>query len=217
MNERRRRLGYAFCSNFLLFADFNQISGFAGVILRSTKGEQPEATLVRLAKSGDSEAFASLYQVYLNAIYRYVYYRIDHVEDAQDLTEQVFLNAWEALPAYQDRGYPFSSWLYRIAHNMVVDYHRVKKESVIMDQTPPTGQVIDHGSLLKQIIQSQDTEALAQAISQLPHEQQQVIILRFIEGLNHGEVSRLLAKSEGACRMLQYRALAALNQLLSAM
>lgn len=183
--------------------------------MRSTKGEQPETTLVRLAKAGDTEAFASLYQVYLNAIYRYIYYRIDHVEDAQDLTEQVFLNAWEALPVYQDRGHPFSSWLYRIAQNMVVDYHHIKKESVIMGLTSPTKQVVNQGSLLKKIIQTQDTETLAQAISQLPDEQQQVIILRYIEGLNHGEVSQLLAKSEGACRMLQYRALATLNQLLN--
>jgi RNA polymerase sigma-70 factor (ECF subfamily) len=183
--------------------------------LRSTKGEQPEVSLVRRAKSGDREAFASLYQVYLNPIYRYIYYRIDHVEDAQDLTEQVFLNAWEALPAYQDRGYPFSSWLYRITHNMVVDYHRVKKESAMLNQASSTSPVADQGSILKQIIKSQDSEALAQAITKLPDDQQQVIVFRFIEGLNHGEVSRLLTKSKGACRMLQYRALAALNQLLS--
>jgi RNA polymerase sigma-70 factor, ECF subfamily len=183
--------------------------------LRYTKGEQPEANLVRRAQSGDNEAFASLYQVYLNAIYRYIYYRIDHEEDAQDLTEQVFLNAWEALPVYQDRGYPFSSWLYRIAHHMVVDYHRVKKESEMSDQVSLSSQVIDQGSVLKQIIQSQDAEALAEAIARLPEDQQQVIVLRFIEGLNHGEVSRLLAKSQGACRIFQYRALAALNQLLN--
>jgi RNA polymerase sigma-70 factor (ECF subfamily) len=182
--------------------------------LRSAKGEQPEANLVRRAKSGDTEAFTSLYQVYLNAVYRYIYYRVDHREDAQNLTEQVFLNAWETLPVYQDRGRPFSSWLYRIAQYMVVDYHRIKKENGILDQAPPTGQVIDKSSILRQIIHSQDADALAHAIAQLPDDRQQVIVLRFIEGLNHGEVSQLLAKSQGASRMLQYRALTALNQLL---
>lgn len=185
--------------------------------MRSKKGEQPETILIRRAKSGDTEAFTSLYQVYLNAIYRYVYYRIDQVEDSQNLTEQVFLNAWEALPAYQSRGHPFSSWLYRIAHHIVVDYNRKKKEGMLTEQTSLPIQARDQGSILRQITQTQDAETLAHAISQLSDEQQQDIILRFIEGLNHGEVARLLAKSEKACQVLQYRSMVALNELLNVM
>ncbi|MBN1537056.1 MAG: sigma-70 family RNA polymerase sigma factor [Anaerolineales bacterium] len=183
--------------------------------MHSKKGEQPETILIRRAKAGDRDAFNSLYQIYLNAIYRYIYFRIAHIKDAQDLTEQVFLNAWDALPAYQDRGHPFSSWLYRIAHLIVGNYHREKQKNQITDQASSINQARDQVSILKQIIKTQDTETLARAISQLPHDQQQVIVLRFIEGLNHGEVSQLMARSQSACRILQSRALTALNQLLN--
>lgn len=97
--------------------------------MRSKKGEQPEKMLVRRAKAGDAEAFASLYEIYINSIYRYVYYQIDHIEQAQDLTEQVFLTAWQTLPGYQDRGNPFSSWLYHIALTWLqnISAHKKKK------------------------------------------------------------------------------------------
>ncbi len=185
--------------------------------MRSQKGEQPEANLVRRAKSGDREAYASLYQVYLNAIYRYIYFRIDQVEDAQNLTEQVFINAWEALPVYQDRGQPFSSWLYTLARYKVLDYRRGKKGSQTENEVISAIQADNHNrtSVLKLIIQSQDTQSLAKAIARLPEDQQQVIILRFIEGLNQDEVSRLLMKNGAVCRKLQYRALSSLNQVMS--
>jgi len=186
-------------------------------MLRKKKGEQPEKILIKRAKTGDTQAFASLYQIYLNAIYRYIYYRIDHIQDSQDLTEKVFLTAWETLPAYQDRGNPFSSWLYHIAQFLVAEYYRMKKENAVIDQPSPTYQATNRSSLLRQIIETQDTETLAHAISQLPPEQQEILILRLIEGLNHGEVSQLLSKNPKTCRMIQYRALAALNTLFEVM
>lgn len=182
--------------------------------MRSKKGEQPEKMLVRRAKAGDAEAFASLYEIYINSIYRYVYYQIDHIEQAQDLTEQVFLTAWQTLPGYQDRGNPFSSWLYHIAHYMVTEHKRSQKEKTATDPSSQIHQVINKNSLLKQIIETQDTETLAHSISQLPHEQQEIIIFKLIEGLNLSEVSQLLSKDQKSCRILQYRALTALNDFL---
>jgi RNA polymerase sigma-70 factor (ECF subfamily) len=170
--------------------------------------------LVRRAKAGDIKAFTSLYEIYVNAIYRYIYYRIDHIEQAQNLTEQVFLTAWETLSGYQDRGNPFSSWLYWIAQNIVANHQRLKNENAIIDHPSPFQQVKHKNSLLRQIIETQDTETLAHAIAKLPHEQQEVIILKLIEGLNHGEVSQLLSKDQKSCRILQHRALLALNDLL---
>lgn len=174
-----------------------------------------EATLVEHAVAGDADAFGELYLLHLDAIYRYTYYRVGNANDAEDLTEQVFLNAWEALPHYKRRGIPFSSWLYRIAHNVVADYHRRQRPTVSMPSPEKADWENEQPTSLERVIEAEEASALATAIAQLPEEQQQVIVLRFIEGLKHAEVARIIGKSEGACRVIQYRTLAALNQLLS--
>jgi RNA polymerase sigma-70 factor (ECF subfamily) len=176
---------------------------------------QDEKALVSRAIDGDEEAFGKLYLLHLDAIYRYVYYRIGSMEDAEDLTEQIFLKAWEALPGYQQRGKPFTSWLYRIAHNIIVDFHRKRKNNEISvdkvyDESLDDGQP----GILQKIVEQEEAKLLANAISQLSDEQQQVIVLRFVEGLSHKEVARILGKNEGACRMIQYRALSVLQQIL---
>jgi RNA polymerase sigma-70 factor (ECF subfamily) len=170
-----------------------------------------EAVLVEHAVAGNADAFGRLYECYLDAIYRYVYFRTGDNHDAEDLTEQVFLKAWEALPGYKQCGKPFSSWLYRIAHNIVVDYHRRQTTAPLMleegysDQEP---------TALDRVIKAEEMAALAQAIAQLPEDQQQMIVLRFVEGLDHTTVARIMDKTEGACRVLQHRTLAALSDLL---
>jgi RNA polymerase sigma-70 factor (ECF subfamily) len=174
-----------------------------------------EAVLVERAISGDADAFGEIYTLHLDAIYRYVYFRVGDTNDAEDLTEQVFLKAWEALPGYNQRGNPFTSWLYRIAHNMVVDHHRRQKPMIPMPLLEKGNWECKQATALEQVIEVEEAAALAAAVAQLPEEQQQVIILRFVEGLNHTEVARIIEKSEGACRVIQHRALAALNQLLN--
>lgn len=178
-----------------------------------------ETNLVECAVAGDANAFGELYLLHMDAIYRYVYYRVGETSDAEDLTEQVFLKAWEALPGYKQRGNPFTSWLYRIAHNAVVDHHRRQKPTVTMsspEQVDWEGeQPTSLERVVEAVIKAEEATALAAAIAQLPEEQQQVIILRFVEGLRHAEVARVVGKSEGACRVIQHRALTALNQLLS--
>jgi len=175
-----------------------------------------EAILIKEAKIGNAEAFGRLYLMHLDAIYRYVYFRVADARDAEDLTEQVFLKAWQALPGYKQRGKPFTSWLYRIAHNTVVDHHRRRQSAPSL---PLSESVEWHTSkdpsALQQIIRAEEMQTLAWAISQLSEEQQQVIILRFIEDLSHAEVADIMDKSEGACRVIQHRALTALNQLLT--
>jgi RNA polymerase sigma-70 factor (ECF subfamily) len=177
-----------------------------------------ESALVERAVAGDADAFGALYSQHLNAIYRYVYFRVGNTRDAEDLTEQTFLKAWEALPDYNQRGNPFTSWLYRIAHNVVVDHHRRQKPIVSTSLvTTRVAQESKQPTALDQVIQAEEADALASAIAQLPDEYQQIIILRFVEGLRHTEVSLIMDKSEGACRVMQHRALAALNQLLTGM
>lgn len=174
-----------------------------------------DIALVERAINNDTEAFGELYMRHLDAIYRYIYFRVDDARDAEDLTEQVFLKAWEALPGYERQGYPFTSWLYRIAHNAVIDHYRRKKPTVSMSPLPELELNTSQPNTLDQVIEAEEASMLAEAITLLPEEQQQVIILRFIEGLRHAEIAEIMDKSKGACRTIQYRALNALSRLLT--
>jgi RNA polymerase sigma-70 factor, ECF subfamily len=171
---------------------------------------------VELAMAGDFDSFAALYSRHLETIYRYIYYRTGDSHDAEDLTEQVFLKAWEAMSRYKPVGSCFCSWLYRISHNIVVDHHRRKKrvsyEELEGDNLPPDGA---EWSLLDTMISAEESATLAAAIVRLPEDQQQVLLLRFIEGLGHAEIAQILNKSEVACRGIQYRALTALHRILT--
>jgi RNA polymerase sigma-70 factor, ECF subfamily len=175
-----------------------------------------EVKLVERATAGDHESFARLYTDYLDAIYRYIYYRTGDAQDAEDLTEQVFIKAWKALPNYRQVGELFGNWLYRIAHNIIVDYHRRRKtissETIEQDAVLPDPA---QENALDTIISAEESALLARSIARLPDEYQQIIILRFIEGLGHAEIATILDKSEVACRGLQHRALISLNRLLS--
>ncbi|HVN55104.1 MAG TPA: RNA polymerase sigma factor [Anaerolineaceae bacterium] len=174
-----------------------------------------EARIVERAIAGDFDSFAVLYSCHLEAIYRYIFFRTGEPQDAEDLTEQVFLKAWEALPHYRPVGRNFINWLYRIAHNHVVDFHRrrnlVAMETLRDDIDKPDPVQED---ALESIIQVEERERLAYAIQKLPDEHQQVILLRFIEGLAHADVARILEKSEAACRVIQHQALASLSKQL---
>ena len=177
--------------------------------------QQDEIALISSAIEGNVDAFGQLYMLHIDAIYRYIYFRVGEASEAEDLTEQVFLNAWEALPGYKHLGNPFTSWLYRIAHNIVVDHYRLNKtraNSINQYQQEYEDQF--EKSALQQVIDNEDITNLARAISRLNDDQQQVIILRFIEGYSHKEVAKVLDKNEGACRMIQYRALVNLQQML---
>jgi RNA polymerase sigma factor (sigma-70 family) len=173
-----------------------------------------EPILVEKAIMGDADAFGKLYQHYLPALYRYIYQRIGNINDAEDLTEQVFLKAWEALPGYRQRGYPFSAWLYRIGHNAVVDYHRRHRSTIPLAQLPVESRRDHQCSLPEQIIAAEEIEELSSAFAQLPEEQQQVISLRFYDELDHEDIGRAINKSAGASRMIQLRAVKSLGRLL---
>ena len=173
-----------------------------------------EQALVRQAVRGDGEAFGVLYERYLDAIYRYLYFRVGDEVQAEDLTEVVFLRAWEALPRYKPGKHPFKSWLYRIAHNLHVDTQRKRAPLPIsdldMDRKP------DREPLPEEVVsQRQEMAALAAAIQELDDVEQQVVLLRFVDGLSHREVGRVIGKSEQASRVIQHRALNALHALMS--
>jgi RNA polymerase sigma-70 factor (ECF subfamily) len=172
-----------------------------------------ENQLVRRAVGGDAEAFGDLYVHYLDDIYKYIFYRVGDEKRAEDLTERVFIRAWEAIEGYEPRGYPLSSWLYRIAHNAVVDYYRADKGEKPLDAVAFT-LADDSLGPEETLIKKREVSNLLEAIAQLSEEKQRLIALRFVEGLSHAHVAQILGKSEGACRVIQHRALAALSEIL---
>lgn len=175
-----------------------------------------EKVLIERAIRGDANAFGELYSQHLDAIYRYIFFRTGDQQEAEDLTENVFLKAWEALPGYKDYGNPFSSWLYRIAHNVVVDHHRrIKPVLGNSDIDLLESHQDTKADTLGLVLEAEQVEELGKAIIQLTLEQQQVIILRFIEGLSHAEISAIIGKNEGTCRMIQHRGLSTLQKLLN--
>ncbi len=167
-------------------------------------------SLVKRAASGDSEAFGELYSVYFDRIYRYVVYQLRDKMTAEDVTEESFIKAWKAIDTCKGKEKTFSSWLYRIAHNQVIDNLR-KQRKHLSTEVEDLAEVGGYEPNEQERLEQQEMLA---AISDLPPNQKQVIILRFIEGLANQEVARIMGKRQGAVRMLQTRALASLRQIL---
>jgi RNA polymerase sigma-70 factor (ECF subfamily) len=173
-----------------------------------------EAELAERASSHDQAAFAELYNAYVDKIYKYIYYKVGNAADAEDLCEHVFLKAWEAIGRYKWCGYPFSSWLYKLAHNLVVDHYRTKREPVPLDAIVATAEELE--DVESALYTAAEAAELRTAMSQLTTEQEQVLSLKFIEGYKNAEIAEMMNKKEGAIRALQYRALRSLQGILEA-
>jgi len=174
-------------------------------------GVQDEVrTLVEKAAAGNVEAFGELYGIYLDRIYRYVFYHVHNKETAEDLTEEVFMKAWRKIGTYRWEGHPFSAWLYRIAHNHVVDYFRTSRRTAPLDVDIPS----DGDRPEEELEQQQMRQMLSRALSSLPPQQKQIIILKFIEGCSNRVIEQVMGKSQGAIRVMQMRALSALRRRL---
>lgn len=175
----------------------------------SEKKEEIDA-LVKLAQDGDQDAFAKLYDIFVDPIYRYIFYRVKS-DDAEDLVETVFLKVWEHLKQYNNqKNASFSAWVFRIAHNLIVDYYRASKSGP-EELTP---QIADESRQHNPVQNTQNVlnkEVLKVAIAKLKKQHQDLVIYKFINELDNKEISELLGKSEGALRILQFRALKALK------
>jgi RNA polymerase sigma-70 factor (ECF subfamily) len=161
----------------------------------------------------DQAAFAELYERYVEQVYRYTYYRTANRADAEDLTEQVFLQAWAAIDRFRWQGKPFLAWLYAVAHNAVVDWRRRAAPSDSLDAGELPMDIASQ-TAAREMTQWMDAELLARAISRLTPEQRQVITLKFVDGFDTAEVARLMDKREGTIRALQLRALQSLRRVL---
>ena len=176
---------------------------------------QEEESLVRRAKEGDKQAFSQLYEAHFDRIYRYVALKTGDRIEAEDMTQQVFLKAYQSLSGFNLKGPPVSSWFFRIAHNLIVDHLRKKtkqEEQQVMEFDEATIAGGDDPQTAVEL--SLDVEKLSAASRQLTGAQQEVISLRFAGDLPIAEVARIMGKSEGAVKALQHAAIAALRKTL---
>ncbi|MDP4008664.1 MAG: sigma-70 family RNA polymerase sigma factor [Candidatus Peregrinibacteria bacterium] len=176
--------------------------------------------LVLRSQQGDSEAFGQIYDVFVDAIYRYVYYRVKN-EEVEDLVEIVFLKSWENINKYKKGKYSFSAWIFRIAHNLVIDYYRGKEARV---------DTLQLDEVLEETIQSYqrehkpigctelnlNNEILIRALGTLKKTHYDFIVLKFINQLSNEEIAEILGKNESALRVMQFRALKELRTVLQA-
>jgi len=177
--------------------------------------ERDEAALIERAKD-DPVAFGELYDRYVDRIYNYIFHRVGNPHDAEDLTACTFQRALEHIGRYEDRGAPFSAWLYRIAHNLVANWHR--------DRDRRQRRVISLSELAQFHLRqegpaqlgemSEEEEALRAAIRRLPADRQLLLILKFSEQLSNAEIGRIMGRSEGAIKSLYHRTIIALRKEL---
>jgi RNA polymerase sigma-70 factor (ECF subfamily) len=174
---------------------------------------QDEQSLVQRAQQHDEEAFAQLYEKYFDKIYRYVALKTGSRVEAEDMTQTVFINALGSISTYKWRGLPFSAWLFRIAHNQVVDYLRKKTRQPTLSLNES---VTSCGDNPQQITENKtNIEQLVLATRELTPAQQEVIALRFAGELPISQVARLMGRSQGAVKALQHSAIVALRKTLT--
>jgi len=172
---------------------------------------QEQRELIRRAKECDPSAFAALYEHYYQDVYNYIYHRVANVQLAEDLTSEVFLKVLESIDSFTFRGIPFSVWLFRLARNLVIDYFRTHPTPV---EVPLEEELLSsEGGADIELERKATRQQLLKALSNLTEDQQEVIILKFMEGFSNTDVAKIVGKSEGAVKSLQHRALSALNRI----
>jgi len=172
-----------------------------------------ERQLVLQAQAGNAEAFGQLYDAYMERIYRFVYFRVEDQQTAEDITSQVFLRAWNNLDRFRLGRTPYLAWLYTIAHNAVIDHYRTRKVTAALEDVrlsqPDYAEAVENN-----IDFAVEMKTIKEALQTLTDDQQQVLTLKFIEGMSNDEIARHLGKREGAVRALQMRGLRALAKQL---
>lgn len=169
--------------------------------------------IVRLAQKGDRNAFISLHEKYWQTIHNYFLYRLDDLQVVDDLTSEVFVRMVEKIELYKDTRSPFIAWLYTIARNILIDFHRVNNR--LQNQEPLNDEIMsnqeDPGTAAENNLM---IDCLKIALTHLTDEQKQMIIGKFIEGRTNQEMAHILNKTHGAIKSLQHRALASLRKAI---
>ena len=173
--------------------------------------EYTDEEALALASDGDKDAFGVLYDKYAGRIYNYIYYRTGNQLDAEDLTARVFFRAMRHITNYTDRGVPFSAWLYRIAHNLVANWHRdsSRRQEVALEDGYRADKGEEHPETA--VMRSEEENALLRLIRHLPEDRQQLLILKFVEHMSNAEIGQIMDRTEGAIKSLYHRTLIALR------
>jgi RNA polymerase sigma-70 factor (ECF subfamily) len=174
----------------------------------------PEEAALIDAAIRDARAFGPVYERYVQRIYSYLYYRTGNHHDAEDLTARVFFKALQHIGRYQHRGAPFSGWLYRIAHNVVVNWARDNREHNTIALDDVVGYAGSDETPHQQLVRSEEQERLMQAIGALPVDRQQLLVLKFVNRCSNQEIGATLGRTEGAVKSLYHRTLLALKKAL---
>jgi RNA polymerase sigma-70 factor (ECF subfamily) len=173
-----------------------------------------DVQLMALAQDGDAEAFGELYERYSPTVHRFLYAHLNDRLDAEDLTEEVFLRVWRTLPNYNEQGVPLLAYFFKIARNALIDFYRRAARSG-MQMTLETSNIVDHrpdpGDAALARMEHQE---IRQMLDQLSEDYRNVLVLRFLSELSAGETAHVMGRSEGAVRILQHRALAALREMI---
>lgn len=178
--------------------------------------EVQEQELVHWACDGDKQAFGELYQRYVTRIYNYVYYRTGNQQDAEDLTARVFMRALSHIDKYDERGVPYSAWLYRIAHNLVANWHRDNSRRKIIAIDDYLAVPLDSDAPEDTAEQQEEQALLLESVHGLPEDRQQLLFLKFVERLSNAEIGEIMNRTEGAIKSLYHRTLSALQDDLVA-
>jgi RNA polymerase sigma-70 factor (ECF subfamily) len=170
-----------------------------------------EADLIEQAKE-HPVAFGVLYERYVDRIYSYIYYRTGNQQDAEDLTARTFFKALDHINRFDNRGVPFSAWLYRIAHNLVANWHRdrSRRPELVLEDQAHLAQGPGNPERLAEAAEAR--EALIGAIRRLPDDRQQLILLKFSDALPNAQIGVIMGRSEGAIKSLYHRTLLALRE-----
>jgi RNA polymerase sigma-70 factor (ECF subfamily) len=189
-----------------------------GDLACSSEADAAEATrliaLVELARGGDSEAFGLLYDHYHVSVYRFIYYRVGSVALAEDLTSETFFRALRSMSSFKWQGKDFGAWLMTIARNLTADHYKSGRTRLEYS----TEDMGSHDSATEgpetEVLASLTNEALLSALNELPAEQQECLIMRFLQGLSIAETAKILGRSDGAVKQLQLRGVRNLAKLL---
>ncbi len=173
-----------------------------------------EEKLIKKAIRLDGESFGVLYDNYQPQIYRFILIKVGKKEDAEDLTHQVFLNAWQNISGYRFKGFPFSSWLYSIARNQVIDHYRGRKQIQSLERIDPES-ISENSREEENLSGKMELEEVMKTIRRLKFDYQDVLIMRFVEDLSLKETAAATKKSEGAVKLIQHRAIEQLKILLN--
>jgi RNA polymerase sigma-70 factor (ECF subfamily) len=177
----------------------------------NTLSDINETVNLNRAIQGDNDAFGILYEQYVERIFNYVYYRTGNQHDAEDLTARVFFRAMRRIPHYQERGLPISAWLYRIAHNLVANWHRDRGRppEISLDEGFTAIPHSEHPEVT--LLELEEQDHLLTIIRNLPPERQQLIILKFVEHMSNAEIGQIMGRTEGAVKSLYHRTLLSLK------